>query len=78
MKFPFEDGQEVIVNEDGKKATGVVDAFQVVGDKVTKVVVKIDDKRHPKHCLKVAFNPDQVSAAASAPAPKTEGAKTDK
>ena len=70
----MEEGQLVVVNEDGKKVHGVVDGCQIVDKKISKVVVKITDREHPKYGIKVAFNPDQVTEADQ---PKAKTAKGD-
>lgn len=57
----FEQGDEVLVMEEGREVSGRVESVQL--KPAVKIDVRLNDPGHRRHGLIIAFNPDEVSLA---------------
>jgi hypothetical protein len=65
MATEFKEGQSVIVSEGDREVKGYVDAVQIVGDKVTSVIVRVIHPGHEHHGKNKGFPPGQVKINSS-------------
>jgi hypothetical protein len=67
----FQQGDSVVVMEGGREVSGRVESIQL--KPAVKIDVRLDDPGHRRHCLIVAYEPDQVQFAAK-PKEKSQSA----
>jgi hypothetical protein len=57
----FQQGDEVLVMEEGREVSGRVESVQL--KPAVKIDVRLNDPGHRRHCLIVAYEPSEVTLA---------------